>query len=64
VGHDDRPGYYVRPPLMNAHEARKTPLVTFASKAYELSFLVRNTWRTSQMLGTLVDKGLKEMNGI
>ncbi|HZE09182.1 MAG TPA: hypothetical protein VE110_10560 [Gemmatimonadaceae bacterium] len=49
---------------MKAHETRKTPLVTFTSKAYELSFLVRNTWRTSQMLDTLVDKGLKEMNGI
>jgi hypothetical protein len=40
VRHDDRPRYYVRPSLVQTHEARKTPLVALSGQTYELPFLI------------------------
>ena len=50
VGQDDRPRDYVRAPLVQAHEARETPLIPLLGETYELPFLVRNTYGCGQLL--------------
>jgi hypothetical protein len=64
VGHDDRTGHDVRPPLVQPDETSETPLVAPPGQTYELSLLIRNTAGGGQSLRGCGLRGLSAvLNG-
>jgi len=50
VRHYDRPGHYIRAPLMKTYEPGEAAFVSLPSKTYELPFLIRNTYGGVRLL--------------